>query len=74
MLSSEPLTALRFARQQAGLTLTEFARELGMNKGLVSRLERGEARPWPSFRRRAAEILGVQEVALFGQQGHGRRS
>jgi transcriptional regulator with XRE-family HTH domain len=72
MVTHESITALRFARQQSGLTLTEFARQLGMNKGLVSRLERGEARPWPSFRRRASEALGVSEAALFGGQGHAR--
>lgn len=61
--SGNRLTMIREAR---GLTGAELARRLRVHRSWVSRIERGRAEPWPAFRRRAAEVLGVDEQLLFG--------
>jgi len=59
------MSALRAIRQSLGLTLTEFARRVGVSHPIVSRVERGELRPYPKFRRQAAKVLRVREEILF---------
>lgn len=56
---------LRAAREQAGLGLREFARLTLSNHPRVSRVERGLEAPSAPFRRRAADVLGIEESWLF---------
>ena len=65
---------LRDFREHAGLTLTGFARRLGLSPSLVCRIERGREAPYPKFRRRAAEVLGLPEEVLFRGLDLGARS
>ena len=59
------MLGLRDFREHAGLTLSGFARRLGLSPSLVCRIERGREAPYPKFRRKAAEVLGVPEEVLF---------
>ena len=56
---------LRDFREHMGLTLTQFAELLGLSPSLVCRVELGREAPYPRFRRRAAEVLGIPESVLF---------
>ncbi len=62
---------LRQAREQKGLSLRQFATQLGRHSGYVSRLEADfYEHPGLSLLHRAAEILGLdyaELVALTGQ-------
>jgi transcriptional regulator with XRE-family HTH domain len=53
-------------RQARGMSGAELARRCGIHRSLVSKLEHGRITSWPAFRRRAAEVLGVDEQLLFG--------
>jgi hypothetical protein len=64
---SQP-SMLRLVREARGYTGREFAARCALNPGLVSRLERGLVEPWPAFRRRAAQLLRVDEGLLFGEE------
>ncbi|MFE3016239.1 helix-turn-helix domain-containing protein [Streptomyces sp. NPDC059256] len=50
---------LRRLRQEAGLTLTEFAAALNYDKGHLSKVERGERSASPQLARRCDAFLGV---------------
>ena len=67
MLAERAPNTLRIVREARGLTGRELARRCGVHPSLVSKIEHGAVRPWPAFRRRAAESLGVDEALLFGQ-------
>jgi transcriptional regulator with XRE-family HTH domain len=60
-----PMTVLRQVRERSGLTQREFASQIDVAASLVCRVELGRIAPWPRFRRRAAEVLGVPERLLF---------
>lgn len=58
--------AVKRWRQLRGMTLSELARESGVSKGTISRLERGEIRsPRVETVERVAEALGVPGSVLF---------
>ena len=61
-------TRLRRMRIDAGVGQAELARRMGIGRSHVCRVERGDARPWPRFRRAAAEALGIREDVLFGDR------
>ena len=58
-------SGLRVARQQAGMSQAAFARMLEVDSSIVRHVESGRMKPYPRFRRVAAEILGVTEQQLF---------
>lgn len=66
MLTERPETRLRVVRKALGISQAEFSRRLGIDASAVCRIELGEARPWPKFRRDAAAVLEVPEHVLFG--------
>jgi transcriptional regulator with XRE-family HTH domain len=59
---------LRAVRRAFGLTQAELAQMTGVDRSLVSRVERGVVPSWPRFRRAASESLGVPEGVLFPMQ------
>lgn len=60
-----PITKLEVERRRAGLTIKELAEKMGISASLVNQIEKGTRRPYPKFRREAAQILGVPEDQLF---------
>lgn len=66
--SSASFTRLRAVRLALAVSQAELARRIGVDPSLVCRVELGQSRPYPRFRRAAAEALGVAESALFGDR------
>ena len=59
-------TYVRTKREEAGMTLTEFARQLEISPAYWSRIETGrENPPKDELIRKAATILGLSEDELF---------
>jgi len=59
-------TYVRTKREQAGITLTEFARQLEISPAYWSRIETGrENPPKDELIKKAAIILGLSEDELF---------
>ncbi len=58
-------TRLAEARELAKLTQTQLAEQIGVSPSSVSAVENRHVRPWPRFRRLAAQALGVAEEDLF---------
>jgi len=52
--------ALRWARQEAGLTQAELARRIGVSQQQVAKLERPGANPSIATLRKVADALGVR--------------
>jgi len=55
-------------RKALGITQAELSRRVGVGQSAVCRIELGETRPWPKFRRDAAAALGISEDVLFGDR------
>ena len=58
---------LRVLREARALSQSDCARQMGVNRSLVCRVELGQAAPYPKFRRRAAEILNLPEEIVFAR-------
>jgi len=59
-------TYVRTKREEAGMTLTEFARQLEISPAYWSRIETGrENPPKDELIKKAAAILGLSEDELF---------
>ena len=58
-------TALRKARQRAGLTAIQLAEAAGTTETRVYSCERGRFRPRPDEARRLALALGADPVEMF---------
>jgi transcriptional regulator with XRE-family HTH domain len=59
-------TYVRTKREEAGLTLTEFAKRLEISPAYWSRIETGrENPPKDELIKKAAELLGIKEDELF---------
>ena len=56
---------LRAVRQAFGVTQAELAQMTGVDRSLISRVERGVVPSWPRLRRAASMSLGVPEEVLF---------
>jgi transcriptional regulator with XRE-family HTH domain len=59
------LTRLRTVRERAALTQRELAAKASVTYVQISRIERGEAEPYPSTVRKLATALGVAPSDLM---------
>ncbi len=57
---SNPGTALRFAREISGKSITELAAEIGVHISYVSKVERGTTSPSKAMYEKLAEAAGMQ--------------
>lgn len=59
-------SAIRKAREEVGMTLTELARQMGVTKVYVSDVERGRRAPFSRTRLECvAEILNIDPEVLY---------
>lgn len=63
-------THVREARRDVGLSQASFAREVGVTKGYVSRIESGATRPSVEFLSRAADVLQTDLEDLMIRAGY----
>lgn len=56
---------IRQLRLKKGLSVTEFARQAGMSKSMISQIELGKANPSVETVRQLAAVLGVPVFSLF---------
>lgn len=63
------MTRLREERKRQGLTQFELARRTKIHPTEIGKLERGILKPFPGWKRRLAQALGVPEEYLFGEGG-----
>ncbi len=56
---------LEVERRKRGWSQARLARETGIHPTDISKLEAGQVHPWPGWRKRLAEALGVEEAVLF---------
>lgn len=66
------MSNLRDLRVQSGLSQAELSRRMSIDPSIVRHVEAGRLKPYPRFRRVAAEILGVEERELFPETEHAR--
>ena len=66
---SEQRMALRALRRARGLSLDDLWVKTGLDRGLMSRLERGIGRPSAQTRARLAEFFDLPEDFLFPSEG-----
>jgi len=59
------MSKLRTARARVGMTQAELGRQMGIDPSIVRHVEAGRLKPYPRFRRLAAQILDVGEGELF---------
>jgi len=64
-IREEVKMGLRKRRTIIGLTQAELGRRMGIDPSIVRHVEAGRLKPYPRFRRLAAEILEVDEGVLF---------
>lgn len=56
---------LRELRIEAGLSQAELGRRMSIDPSIVRHVEAGRVKPYPRFRRLAAQILEADEGELF---------
>lgn len=61
-------TVLRKIRENQGLNQRELAEKSHMPQSLVSEIERGVRKPWPSAIKRISTALGMSSEALFPEE------
>ncbi|MHB8780332.1 MAG: helix-turn-helix domain-containing protein [Candidatus Geothermincolia bacterium] len=59
------ITALKKAREEAGISQTRLAALTGLAQSMISDAERGQLMPYPRARRKLAKALGKSESELF---------
>jgi len=59
------MSKLRERRSELQMTQAELGRRMGIDPSIVRHVEGGRLKPYPKFRRLAAEILGAKEEELF---------
>ena len=60
----QPAKSVLAARR---ITITSFGEKIGVNPHTCGRVLNGYVAPWPAFRRKASEYLGLPEEQLFHQ-------
>ncbi|MED5244973.1 helix-turn-helix transcriptional regulator [Priestia sp. LL-8] len=63
------MTKLEYVRREAGLSQIELAKRIGINSTAIVQVERGHRKCWPKLRKQLAQILEVEEVNLFDEEG-----
>lgn len=63
------ITKARLERLKMGLTMREFARQVGIHEDQLGRVERGQAYIPPAWRNKLAKALDVSEDALCSADG-----
>jgi transcriptional regulator with XRE-family HTH domain len=58
-------TPIREARKNNKLTLEAVSREVGINSGHLSRIERGVGMPSPGAAQKLAKFFGITEEQIF---------
>jgi transcriptional regulator with XRE-family HTH domain len=58
-------TPLRKAREQAGLTIAELAAAAEVDRGNLSRIERGRTNASLESAERLAKVLGISELEIL---------
>ena len=67
-------TRLAEERERLGLTQAQLADRIGVSASSISAVENRHVRPWPKFRRAAAQALSIPEDELFADiQARGAR-
>jgi transcriptional regulator with XRE-family HTH domain len=56
---------LRDERVRRGWSQTRLSGLTGISQADISAIECGRQAPWPSWRRRIAEVMGIPEAELF---------
>jgi len=59
--------AVRISRERLGWSQTDLARESGIDRGYISRIETGSADPGLRVQGRLADALGIALTELVGQ-------
>jgi len=62
------MNRLRDERKRQGLTQFELGKLANIHPVEIGRIERGIIKPFPGWRKRLAEALGVPEEELFGKE------
>lgn len=65
MLRARGVSKLEKERRRRELTTTDLAREMGVSRSEVSRVENGWLVPSPAFKAKAAKALGLSPQAVF---------
>ncbi len=60
-----PAVDIRAARLRQGLSLTEAASEIGVDKSLLHRAERGQTTPRPGAALRIAQFYGLDVLDVW---------
>ena len=63
------ITPHELIRRTKGFSIGELARASGQDRSLISRVERGERQPTPTYRAAVTAALGVTESQLFPKTG-----
>lgn len=65
------MSRLREARKRRGLTQFELAKRTGIHPTDIGKVEAGIIlKPFPGWRKRLAQALGLSEEELFGEVEH----
>lgn len=59
------MNKVRETREQQGFTVTEFARQLGVSRSTIYRIEEGEINPRDHLKKEIAELLQTTVGFLF---------
>lgn len=61
------MNRLRQVRKERGLTQFELAKRTGIHPTEIGKVERGILKPFPRWRKKLSQALGVPEDQLFGE-------
>lgn len=56
---------ITYERERLGLSKAELSRKAGVDQSLVSKIENGRIRPYPSELNRIAQVLGLPPKDLL---------
>ncbi|WP_434074876.1 helix-turn-helix domain-containing protein [Moorella naiadis (nom. illeg.)] len=65
------MSRLRDERRRRGWSQFELSKRSNIHPIEIGRIERGIVKPFPGWRKRLSEALGVPENELFGEEGKG---
>jgi transcriptional regulator with XRE-family HTH domain len=56
---------LTVVRKERGWSKSELGRRTGISLSDICKLERKKITPWPAWRKRLSEVLGIDDALLF---------